>query len=68
MLILFIGTISIFVGILGAFTEKRIKRFFVYSSIGHVGFILIGLALNTAEGYYAMFRYMFVYILSSFII
>ena len=68
ILILFIGTISIFIGILGAFTEKMIKRFFVYSSIGHVGFILIGLALNTAEGYYAMFRYMFVYMLSSFII
>jgi NADH-quinone oxidoreductase subunit N len=66
-LILSIGLCSIFTGIRGAYTEKLIKRFFVYSSIGHVGFILIGLALNTFEGYFSIFVYILVYILSSFI-
>jgi len=53
---------------MGAFSEKAIKSFFVYSSIGHVGFILIGLGLNTLEGSSAMMTYLAVYILTSFVI
>ena len=63
-----IGIITIVTGIIGAFSEKRIKPFFVYSSIGHVGFILMGLSLGTIEGAIATFHYLFVYILSSFVI
>ena len=63
-----IGVITIVTGIIGAFSEKRIKPFFVYSSIGHVGFILMGLSLGTIEGAIATFHYLFVYILSSFVI
>ena len=62
-----LGLLSIFVGILGAFSEKAIKSFFVYSSIGHVGFILIGLGLNTLEGSSAAITYLAVYILTSFV-
>ncbi len=61
------GVLSIFVGRVGAFSEKRIKRFFVYSSMGHVGFRLIGLGLTTLEGASARFHYLAVYILSSFV-
>lgn len=61
------GVLSIFVGRIGAFSEKRIKRFFVYSSMGHVGFRLIGLGLTTLEGASARFHYLAVYILSSFV-
>lgn len=53
-------------GRIGAFIEKNIKRFFVYSSMGHVGFMLVGLSLITLEGASAMFHYLAVYILSSF--
>jgi len=63
-----IGVISILVGMIGAFSEKNIKQFFVYSSIGHVGFILIGISLNTIESASATFHYLAVYIGSSFII
>lgn len=62
-----VGILSIFVGIVGAFSEKIIKSFFVYSSIGHVGFRLIGLGLNTLEGASATFTYLVVYICSSFV-
>ena len=61
------GLLSIFVGRVGAFTEKLIKRFFVYSSMGHVGFRLIALSLTTLEGASARFHYLAVYILSSFV-
>ena len=64
--LLIIGILSIFIGILGAFIEKLIKRFFIYSSIGHVGFRLIGLSLLTLEGSSAIFHYLAVYIISSF--
>lgn len=66
--LIFIGLLSIVTGIIGAFSEKTIKRFFVYSSRGHVGFILIGFGVITIEGSIASFHYLFVYILSSFII
>lgn len=62
-----VGVLSIFVGMVGAFSEKQIKSFFVYSSMGHVGFMLIGLGLNTLEGASATFTYLVVYILTSFV-
>jgi len=62
-----IGLLTITTGIVGAFSEKRIKSFFVYSSMGHVGFRLVGLALGTIEGATAAFHYLFVYILTSFV-
>lgn len=64
---IFCSILSIFIGRVGAFTEKKIKRFFVFSSMGHVGFRLIGLGLFTIEGASSTFHYLFVYILSSFI-
>ena len=63
-----LGVFSIFVGILGAFSEKMIKSFFVYSSMGHVGFRLIGFGLNTIEGNSASIMYLAIYILTSFVI
>jgi NADH:ubiquinone oxidoreductase subunit 2 (subunit N) len=62
-----LGTLSIFVGRIGAFSEKQIKSFFVYSSMGHVGFRLIGLGLNSLEGASATFTYLAIYILTSFV-
>jgi NADH-quinone oxidoreductase subunit N len=52
---------------IGAFSEKGIKRFFVYSSMGHVGFMLVGISLATREGLSASFHYLPVYIITSFI-
>jgi len=64
---IFCGILSIAIGMLGAFNEKNIKRFFVYSSRGHVGFRLIGISLLNLESAFATFSYLWVYIISSFI-
>jgi NADH:ubiquinone oxidoreductase subunit 2 (subunit N) len=64
--LIFVSVLSVFFGMIGAFAERGIKRFFVYSSMGHVGFMLVGLSLITLEGASAMFHYLAVYILSSF--
>jgi NADH-quinone oxidoreductase subunit N len=59
--------LTLTVGRRGAFAEKNIKRFFVYSSRGHVGFRLAGFAFSTEGGLEAIFHYLAVYIISSFI-
>lgn len=66
-LLLFCGVLSIVFGMAGAFAEKTIKRFYVYSSMGHVGFILVAMALSTTDGYSAVFHYLFVYFISSYL-
>ena len=58
---------TIVIGLTGAFAERFTKAFYVYSSMGHVGFMLVGLGLFTISGFSATFHYLAVYILSSFI-
>ena len=64
-LLLLIAAFSIIVGRIGAFTSVETKPFFVYSSIGHVGFRLVGVSLFTLEGSSAAFHYLPVYVFSS---
>lgn len=62
------GFLSIIISVLGAFSEKVIKRFFIYSSIGHVGFMLIGICdVFTDSGLLATISYLILYIISSVI-
>jgi NADH:ubiquinone oxidoreductase subunit 2 (subunit N) len=61
------SVLSILFGLLGAFTERYVKSFFVYSSMGHVGFILVSLSLFTFISISATFHYLAVYVISSFL-
>lgn len=45
-----IGIISILYGALNALAQKDLKRLIAYSSVSHMGFVLLGLASMTAEG------------------
>lgn len=65
--LLLVGIFSIIFGMAGAFAEKTIKRFYVYSSMGHVGFMVVALAVSSTTGYAAVFHYLFVYVLSSYL-
>lgn len=62
-----LGVLTVIVGMIGAFSEKIVKRFFVYSSMGHVGFMLSAFSLSTLNGISATFHYLPVYIVTSFI-
>ena len=44
--LLFCGLLSLAVGAWGAVMQKKIKRFMAYSSINHMGFLLLGLAFG----------------------
>ncbi|NGM64789.1 NuoM family protein [Sphingobacterium sp. SGR-19] len=45
-----IGVISILYGALNALAQKDLKRMIAYSSVSHMGFVLLGVASLTAEG------------------
>jgi NADH:ubiquinone oxidoreductase subunit 2 (subunit N) len=63
-----IALLSIIISILGAFSEKFFKRFLIYSSISHVGFILFGISMFNLRGIQASLDYLSIYIISSFIL
>ena len=56
---------SIFIGSLGAFSQRRWKRFLAYSSINHIGFVLIGLSTGELEGIIGMLFYVIVYMITT---
>ncbi|UII26501.1 NADH-quinone oxidoreductase subunit M [Fulvivirga maritima] len=45
-----LGVISIIYGALNALGSKDLKKMIAYSSVSHMGFVLLGLASGTAEG------------------
>ncbi|WP_313269255.1 NADH-quinone oxidoreductase subunit M [Sphingobacterium sp.] len=45
-----IGVVSIIYGALNALSQKDLKRMIAYSSVSHMGFVLLGIASLTAEG------------------
>ncbi len=52
-------------GNLGALPQTNIKRLLGYSSIGHAGYLLMGLATATPEGLFAVGYYLLAYLFSS---
>lgn len=62
-LFVFCCILSMVVGCLASIYQKKIKRLIAYSSIGHVGFFLLGISVGTPEGTQASFFYVFGYII-----
>ncbi|WP_229819416.1 NADH-quinone oxidoreductase subunit NuoN [Kordiimonas sediminis] len=60
--VIFISIASMFVGAFLALVQTNIKRLMAYSSIGHVGFALVGLAAGTQEGITALLIYVAIYL------
>jgi NADH-quinone oxidoreductase subunit N len=61
-IVIFISVASMLLGAFAAIGQTNIKRLMAYSSIGHVGYALIGLAVGTREGVTAVLIYMVIYI------
>ena len=60
-IIIFLSISSMFVGAIAAIAQNSIKRLLAYSSIGHVGYVLIALAAGNQESIKAVAIYMFAY-------
>ncbi len=57
-----VAILSMVVGALGALTQTNIKRLLAYSSIGHAGYALVGVAAGGTEGAASVLVYMSLYI------
>ena len=64
-LLMIIAVLSIALGSLVALMQSNIKRMLAYSTISHIGFVLLGFVTGVVEGYGAAVFYIFVYILMS---
>ena len=57
-----VSVLSMVWGSFAALRQDNIKRLMAYSSIGHVGFALVGLAAGTAEGVQGVLVYLGIYL------
>jgi NADH-quinone oxidoreductase subunit N len=61
-IVVFVSIASMALGAFAAIGQRNIKRLMAYSSIGHMGFALVGLAAGTAEGVQGVLVYMSIYV------
>ena len=61
-IIVFVAIASMVLGSFAAIGQKNIKRLMGYSSIGHMGFALVGLASGTVEGAQGVLVYIAIYV------
>ena len=61
-IVVFVSIASMALGSFAAIGQKNIKRLMAYSSIGHMGFALVGLAAGTAEGAQGVLVYLAIYV------
>jgi NADH-quinone oxidoreductase subunit N len=61
-IVVFVAIASMALGAFAAIGQRNIKRLMAYSSIGHMGFALVGLAAGTQEGVQGVLIYMAIYV------
>jgi NADH-quinone oxidoreductase subunit N len=61
-IVVFVAIASMALGAFAAIGQRNIKRLMAYSSIGHMGFALVGLAAGTLEGVQGVLVYMAIYL------
>ena len=64
-IIIFISVLSMALGAFAAIGQKNIKRLMAYSSIGHMGYALLGLAAGTALGVRGVLIYLAIYLFTN---
>ena len=64
-IIVFISVLSMALGAIAAIGQKNIKRLMAYSSIGHMGYALLGLAAGTALGARGVLIYLAIYVFTN---
>ncbi len=63
--IVFVSFASMVLGAFAGIGQKNIKRLMAYSSIGHMGYALVGLAAGTAEGVTGVAVYLAIYVVTT---
>jgi NADH-quinone oxidoreductase subunit N len=65
-ILVFVAIASMALGAFAAIGQRNIKRLLAYSSIGHMGFALVGLASGSAEGVQGVLIYVAIYLAMTF--
>ena len=61
-IVVFVAIASMALGSFAAIGQRNFKRLMAYSSIGHMGFALVGLATGTSEGVQGVLVYVAIYV------
>lgn len=56
--------LSLVIATFNTFKQYKIKRFLIFSSMTHIGYILLGITTGTIEGIQSIFVYFIIYIVS----
>jgi len=62
-IIIFLSIASMILGAVAAIVQKNIKRLLAYSSIGHIGYALAGIATGSISGYESSIIYISIYVI-----
>ena len=62
-IIIFISIASMILGAIAAMVQKNFKRLLAYSSIGHIGYALAGVATGAISGYQSAIVYISIYVI-----
>ncbi|WP_108676578.1 NADH-quinone oxidoreductase subunit NuoN [Acuticoccus yangtzensis] len=64
-IVIFLSIMSMVLGAFAAIGQTNIKRLMAYSSIGHMGYALVGLAAGSPEGVTGVVVYMTIYMITT---
>ncbi len=64
-IVILMSVLSMFIGAFVALMQTNLKRLMAYSSIGHVGYALLGVAAGTSEGVQGVLVYLAIYLTMS---
>ncbi len=64
-ILIFVSIASMVLGAFAAIGQSNIKRLLAYSSIGHMGYALVGLASGSPEGVQGVVVYMLIYVVTT---
>lgn len=67
-LLIISGILSVLIGSFMALRQKRLKRLLIFSSISHVGFLLLGCATGTILGLTSVIYYLIFYLITSILV
>ncbi len=62
LIVIFLSIASMILGAVAAIGQQNIKRLLAYSSIGHIGYVLAGIATGQQSGYASSLVYLVIYV------
>lgn len=67
-LVFYMGIVSLAIAFFGAISTNDLKKFLVFSSIGHVGFLLLGFGVFSRAGLTSTVMYSLIYFITNFVV